>query len=156
MEWKNMKRLVLVVVALSFFMWSVTAYADHKNDAKELVEKAVQFFSEKGMDYALKVVGTSNGPLRKDGGLYVFAFKFDGTGLAHPYNPNLLGSQWNLQDTNGKYVIQDFVAIAKDAGSGWSEYYWNKPGETKPVLKITYVMRVPGEEILIGCGYYVE
>ncbi len=152
-----MKRLVPAVVVLSlFFMWSVTAYADRENDTKELVEKAVQFFSEKGKDYALKVVGASNGPLRKDGGLYVFSFGFDGTGLAHPYSPKLLGPQWNLQDTNGKYIVQDFVAIAKDHGSGWSEYSWNKPGETKPVSKKTYIMRIPGEEILIGCGYYAE
>ncbi len=134
----------------------MTATADQQSDSKELVEKAVQFFAEKGKDYALKVVGAANGPLRKDGGLYVFAFTLDGTGLAHPYNPKLLGPQWNLRDINGKYIIQDFVAVAKDPGSGWTEYYWNKPGETKPVAKKTYIMRVPGEEIFVGCGYYVE
>jgi len=151
-----MKTLVLVLFAVLFVIGSVSASADQQTDAKQLVEKAVQFFSEKGRDYALKVVGTQNGPFRKDGGLYVFAFSLDGTGLAHPYNPNLLSPQWNLQDTKGKYIIQDFVSIAKDQGSGWSDYYWNKPGETKPVLKKTYIMRVPGEEILVGCGYYVE
>ena len=130
-----MKRLVPVIFALLFLIGSVSAYADQQNDAKELTEQAVQFFSEKGKDYALKVVAASNGPLRKDGGLYVFAFAFDGTGLAHPYNSKLLGPQWDLQDTKGKYIIQDFVAIARNQGSGWSDYYWNKPGDAKPVLK---------------------
>jgi len=155
-EEKSMKTLALVLFAVLFLVGSVGATADQENDAKELVQKAVQFFSEKGKDYALKVVGTSNGPFRKDGGLYVFAFALDGTGLAHPYNRNLLSPQWSLQDVKGKYFIQDFVAVAKEKGSGWSDYYWNKPGETKPVLKKTYIMRVPGEEILLGCGYYVE
>jgi cytochrome c len=75
---------------------------------------------------------------------------------AHPYNPKLLGPQWNLQDVNGKYIIQDFVAVAKDPGYGWTECHWNKPRETKPVAKKTFVMRVPGEEIFVGCGYYTE
>ncbi len=151
-----MKRMILIFSAVLFLVWSMSPAADQQSDAKELVEKAIQFFSEKGKEYALKVVGASNGPLRKDGGLYVFAFTLDGTGLAHPYNPKLLGPQWNLQDVNGKYIIQDFAAIAKDPGSGWTEYHWNKPGETKPVAKKTFIMRVPGEEIFVGCGYYTE
>jgi hypothetical protein len=112
-----MKRMILVFSAVLFLVWSVSATADQGSDAKELVEKAIQFFSEKGKEYALKV-GASNGPLRKDGGLYVFAFTFDGTGLAHPYNPKLLSPQWNLQDINGKYIIQDFITVAKDPGYG--------------------------------------
>ena len=62
-----MKTLALVLFAVLFLVGSVGANADQENDAKELVQKAVQFFSEKGKDYALKVVGTSNGPFRKDG-----------------------------------------------------------------------------------------
>ena len=151
-----MKKLIIVLVAALFLALSFIAYADQDKDSKELVEKSIQFFSEKGKDYSLKVVGASNGPLRKEGGLYVFAFAFDGTGLAHPYNRDLLGPQWSLQDTKGKHFVQEFVKVAKEQGSGWSEYYWNKPGETKPVLKKTFIMRVPGEEILVGCGYYPE
>jgi cytochrome c len=151
-----MKKFVVSLFALFLLVASVNANAGQEQDAKELVEKAVQIFSEKGKDYALKVVGASAGPLRKDGGLYVFSIAFDGTGLAHPVNPKLVGPIWDLKDTNGKYMVRDFVQVAKEQGSGWSDYWWNKPGETKLLLKKTYVMRVPGEDILVGCGYYQE
>ncbi len=151
-----MKRFIISLFVLLFVLASVSAYASPEQESKELVEKAVQIFTEKGKDYALKVVGASAGPLRKDGGMYVFAFAFDGTGLAHPVNRNLVSQQWDLKDKNGKYIIRDFVQVAKEQGAGWSEYYWNKPGETNLVLKRTYIMRVPGEEIFVGCGYYQE
>jgi len=151
-----MKTLVVVLLAVLFLVGPVSARADQKQDAKELVEKAVQFFSEKGKDYALRAVGSSNGPLRKDGGLYVFAFTFDGTALAHSVNDDLLGPQWDLQDSQGNYLVREFVAIAKDRGSGWSDSNWNGSGQTTSVLKRTYIMRVPGEEIFVGCGYYPE
>ena len=76
--------------------------------------------------------------------------------LAHPVNRNLVSQQWDLKDKNGKYIIRDFVQVAKEQGAGWSEYYWNKPGETKLLLKKTYIMRIPGQDILVGCGYYEE
>jgi len=145
-----MKTLVVALFAVLFLIGSVNAGADQKKDVKELVEKAVHFFPEKGKDCALREVGSPNGPLRRDGGLYIFAIAFDGTVLAHSINDNLLGPQWDQQDSKGKYLVQEFVAIAKDQGSGWSDSYWDRPGQSTPVLKRTYIMRIPGEEILIG------
>lgn len=151
-----MKKFAISLFTLLLLVASVTANASPDQDAKVLVEKAVQIFSEKGKDYALKVVGASAGPLRKEGGLYVFAFSFDGTGLAHPVSPKLVSQQWDLQDSKGKYIIRDFVQVAKDQGAGWSEYWWTKPGDTTLLLKKTYIMRIPGQDILVGCGYYQE
>ncbi len=151
-----MKTLVVALFAVLFLIGSVRADADQEKDAKELVEKAVQLFSDKGNDYALRAVGSPNGPLRRDGGLYIFVFAFNGTALAHSVNDDLLGPQWELQDSQGNYLVQEFVAIAKDRGCGWSNSYWNRPGQTTSALKKTYIMRVPGEEILVGCGYYPE
>ena len=47
-----------------------------------------------------------------------------------------------------------FKDIANGPGKGWTEYWWPKPGEKKPSLKRTYIMRVPGQNLYIGAGYY--
>jgi len=46
------------------------------------------------------------------------------------------------------------VAVASDAGAGWSEYWWPKPGEEDASRKLTYIMKVAGQDLYIGCGYY--
>ncbi len=112
-----MKKFIISLFALLFLLASVGAYAAPDQESKELVEKAVQIFGEKGKDYALKVVGASAGPLRKDGGLYVFSFAFDGTGLAHPVNRNLVSQQWDLKDKNGKYIYSRLCPGRQRAGS---------------------------------------
>ncbi len=45
-----MKRMILIFSAVLFLVWSMSPAADQQSDAKELVEKAIQFFSEKGKD----------------------------------------------------------------------------------------------------------
>ncbi len=42
---------------------------------------------------------------------------------------------YNLQDTEGKYLVRDFVDIATNHGIGFSEYHWYLPGATKKLQK---------------------
>jgi cytochrome c len=125
-------------------------------EAKKLVERAVSIFENKGEVHALKVIGLSAGPLRK-GEFYVFALDFNGKMLAHPVNRKLVGkSVWNIQDSNKKYFVQDFCKLAQQQGSGWVDYTWMRYGEKNPTPKRTYVMRVPGEEVVVCSGYYMD
>jgi len=68
------------------------------------------------------------------------------------YNINTLP----IQDSKGKYLFKDFVDIAKTAGSGFSEYYWNIPGETTSSRKISYVHYIKDWDWIVGTGFYFE
>ena len=59
-----------------------------------------------------------------------------------------------LKDVKGNMFAAEFVSIAKEKGKGWSEYWWPKPGEKTASLKASYIMRVPGQDMLVGAGVY--
>jgi signal transduction histidine kinase len=46
------------------------------------------------------------------------------------------------------------VDIAKGKVEGWTEYMWYKPGEKALSKKISYINRVPGQNLLVGAGIY--
>ncbi|MGO9567104.1 MAG: cache domain-containing protein [Desulfomonilaceae bacterium] len=149
-----MKKLALIVVIV-LLAWP--AYGGGEDQmAVGMVDKAIELFKAQGKDQALKVVNASAGPLRK-GALYCFAMDFKGRMLAHPVQEDLRGQDaWELQDAKGKFITQEFIKIAKEQGQGWSEYWWIRINETTPTLKKTYIKRVPGQDILVGAGYYIK
>jgi cytochrome c len=155
-----MRRVVFAVIGLVLFS-SVASVAlsmadDREAEIQQLVDRAVAFYQEKGRDYALKVLNASHGPFIK-GPIYTFTAQFDGRLIAHPVNKELLKiNQYDLQDAKGKYFFREMVDVAKNPGSGWTEYWWLRHGEREPVMKRSYIKRVPSEEVFIGAGYYVK
>jgi cytochrome c len=149
-----MKRLLFV---LAIVLLACPAFAGGEDQAVvDLVNKALEIFKTQGKEQAIKVLNASAGPLRK-GALYAFAVDFTGRNLSHPVMADLRGKDtWGQQDAKGRFIIQEFIKIAKEQGQGWSEYWWMRVNETSPTLKKTYIKRVPGEDILVGCGYYVK
>ena len=133
------------------------AFATGDSDSvMELVNKAVDMFKAQGKDYTLKALNASSGPLRR-GAIYVFSVDFKGRMTSHPLQEDLRGQDaWELQDARGKFIVQDFIKVAKEQGQGWSEYWWIRVGETSPTLKKTYIKRVPGEDLLVAAGFYVK
>jgi cytochrome c len=134
-----------------------TVLADSEAEVPALVNKAVTLFKDKGRDYALRVLNSSSGPFRK-GELYVFAGSMtDFTFLAHPVNPELLGTpQKDLKDAKGLLIFQEFVKVAQNPGQGWVEYWWLRHAEKEPTLKRSFIERVPGQDIFVGAGFYVK
>jgi cytochrome c len=149
-----MKKLALILIIVSL---GCPAYGDGEDQmVVGMVNKALELFKAQGKDQALKIVNASAGPLRR-GALYCFAMDFKGRFVAHPVQEDLRSQDaWELQDARGKFISQEFIKVAKEQGQGWVEYWWIRVGETAPTLKKTYVKRVPGEDILIGSGYYVK
>jgi signal transduction histidine kinase len=88
---------------------------------------------------------------------YVFALNSaDAMTMAHPIKPKLVGKNLlHIKDVNGVMIFVEFAKIAKSpTGKGWVDYMWPKPGEKKPSPKHTYIEVVPGEDVMMGSGYY--
>jgi cytochrome c len=148
-------RLVLLFAALIVMTASAHAFVPDKSAlCVQMADKAEAFLQEKGKAYALKVFSVSEGPFIHKG-LYVFACSMDNKLLAHPYRSDMVGENVNqVQDVKGKFIFQEFKKIARQQGSGWVDYYWNKPGEKGVFPKETYIKRIPALNIYVGVGYY--
>lgn len=77
--------------------------------------------------------------------------------VMHPFKPELNGKDISgVKDPNNKYLFKEIVEVAKAQGSGYVEYVWDKPGESKPVQKISYVKLYEPYGWIIGTGIYVD
>jgi len=84
--------------------------------------------------------------------------------LAHPFNPQYIGQDMTgNKDRNGKFFVQDYLAVAKSKGEGWTEYMYPTPEELKKPTpfaekkvskKISYVYRVPGKDLMLIAGFF--
>jgi len=145
-----------ILIALMVGSFASTALADDEAAAavKAMVERGVIMAIVEGQEAALAAIGDPEGPFI-DGDLYLFAgLVSDVIMVAHPYSSLLNQDLSTYEDNQGNFLFANFVAVASDAGAGWSEYWWPKPGEEDASRKLTYIMKVAGQDLYIGCGYY--
>jgi len=89
-----------------------------------------------------------------------YVFVMDKKGVQHvnagfPENEgqNLL----DLKDPDGKVIGREILALLDKHESGWVDYLWPRPGDTRPVRKSTYVRKVnvDGRMMVVGAGMYL-
>lgn len=87
---------------------------------------------------------------------YFFVYDREGTNLVHPIQHELVGQNLiDLQDVNGKYVIQDLLEIAEQGG-GFYHYVWGKPSKGDLEDKLSYVVQIPKFNWMMGTGIYID
>ncbi len=151
---KKIAAIMMSMVVLSFAGNVIAGKKTTKADAEAMVNKAVAFVKEKGVDNALAEFNNPKGQFC-DGELYVFAYDFQGTNKALPTKPELVGKNLiNLKDADGKLVIKDLIGVAKKGG-GWHQYKWENPATNKIADKASYVVKV-NEDLWLGCGIYLQ
>ena len=93
------------------------------------------------------------------GDTYIFVDDTAGKNLCHPARPDLEGkSLLDMRDASGKLFVREMVDLIKSKDSGWVEYMWHKPGETKVAKKSSYIKKAKfgGKTCFVGCGVYLE
>jgi methyl-accepting chemotaxis protein len=134
----------------------------HKSTLKALVETQtaslaeklkVQNTREEQIDTAVKE--TDSIRFFDDNSGYFFTYDLSGIRINVPINKsdngkNLLG----LKDKRGNLFVEELVKVAK-AGGGFVEYYYVKEGKgIQP--KLSYVKVIPGTDLFIGAGVYID
>ncbi|MCP4020363.1 MAG: sodium:calcium antiporter [Desulfobacteraceae bacterium] len=157
-----MKCLRLVSVFLFIFLFTATLAgigsaqeSATKEECIKMTKAAGDMVKKKGLDAALVAINDKNGPfVWKD--TYVFCINMESqTVVGHPIKPGLIGKNlMGIKDVNGKMFFSEFVNVAKNKGEGWVDYMWPKPNEKKPSPKVSYIYRVPGEDLLMAAGTY--
>ncbi len=151
-----MKRTILCAFLAVFVLSLIPpALAGQAEETQVLVEQALAMFREKGDKATIDAINDKKGPFRK-GDLYVFAITMDNQLVGH-HDHTLRGIKFNdFKDANGLLLFRAFKEVVESQGSGWVEYVWAKPGTDKTSRKRSFVTRVPGEDLYIGAGYYLD
>jgi len=124
-------------------------------ELKAFVANAYVYANKMGKTAALSAFNDPKGEFI-DGELYIFAYDMNGTVLAQPHQPDLIGeNRWYLQDTTGIKYIQRGIARANLGGGFVMSLYENPVNNFVSELKLSYVMAVD-DTWFIGAGIYQE
>jgi hypothetical protein len=152
--------VVMVSVALAA---SVMAQGGVKDECVALTKEAAIFMNGNGFYPTVFEINKKDGKFVSKN-TYVFLMDLEGHLLAHPYNQQYIGMDSSgSKDSNGKMYVQDYIAVAKSKGEGWTEYMYPTPEELKKPIprsemkrskKISFVYRVPGKDLMVIAGYF--
>ena len=127
------------------------------NHAEALVNNAAALIDSKGKA-AFTEFGKPGSKWRNRD-TYVFVADLKGTTLFHGAFPALQGdNRRSVKDSNGKLFVVEFENVVQSHGSGWVDYTFPKPGQSKPSQKWSYVKAViiDGIPRYVGTGFYPQ
>lgn len=119
----------------------------------QMAKSAIEPFLEKGasLEEAYPTLKT----LEYGESGYVFGYDSKGVRRVQGKSEKGIGENfWNLQDQQGNYLIQDLIRNAKTGE--FTTYYFPKPGETKPLPKLSYSIFIPEWDLMLGTGFYTD
>ena len=94
---------------------------------------------------------------RYQGQEYYFVLDTDLHMVMHPFKPELNGqSVSGSQDPDGLYLFREMKKVAEQGATGFVDYQWPRPGMNDPVPKVSAVSAVPGTDLIIGTGVYLD
>ena len=87
-----------------------------REELVSFLDEAKEYVLDNGREEALEAFGDPAGEFVR-GDLYVFAYDFNGTLLAHPYLPEIVGrNNLDLVDANGVPMIKNLMKVAERGG----------------------------------------
>ena len=86
---------------------------------------------------------------------YLFGTAYNGITIMAP-NPKQVGTNRMDVVTNGRKLSQELMDGVKANGSILLTYEYMKPGEEKPIRKMGYAVAVPGFDMYVGTGAYLD
>ncbi len=90
-----------------------------------------------------------------NGSGYIFATTYDGITQLAP-DPKQIGTNRMDVLTNGRKLSQELMDGTRANGEIVLRYEYVKPGEQTPVRKMSYAAAVPGFDMFLGTGSYLE
>jgi len=158
MNTQTMTLAVVATLAVAAPVWAQNAPppSEQAKKIETLVDKAAALVESQGKSAAFAQFRTRNSQWWS-GDTYVFAYDQHLNVLLNPAFPKREGTNVQGQtDANGKPMHDEFLKVVRTRGSGWVDYVFPKPGESKPSRKWTYVkgVKFDGTPGLIGAGFY--
>lgn len=125
-----------------------------RDNLVDRVKQARRYAQEEGTKKAIADFNDRNGTFA-DGSRYIFAYAYNGTTLALPFQPDLIGTnRMNFSDINGVKITAWEIAVAK-RGGGFVYVNYLNPESGASGLKLCYVAPADGDW-LVGSGIYTR
>jgi cytochrome c len=147
----------LLGTASPAFSQSSPPPSEKSREVEALVNKAAALIDSKGKaafaDFRLEDSEWFHGDT------YLFVYDLKSNVLLNPAFPAREGTAVTGQkDANGKLFHDAIIQTAETKGSGWVDYMFPKPGQTKPSQKWAYVkaVKIDGVPGLVASGFYPE
>jgi methyl-accepting chemotaxis protein len=90
-----------------------------------------------------------------NGAGYLFGTNFDGITVLSP-DPKQIGTNRMNVAVNGRMISHELMDGVKAKGEVMLTYEYVKPGQEQPIRKIGYAVAVPGWNMYIGTGAYLD
>ena len=137
-----------------YIPWIQAEFGSEEIDALiSRVKQAVRHADQVGKEKAIMDFNDLNQSFA-DGGSYIFAYGYDGTTLALPHQPEIIGSnRMNFTDVYGAPIIVQELRAAKRGGGFVYIVYYN-PDSGNNELKLCYVLPA-GDDWFVGSGIYL-
>jgi methyl-accepting chemotaxis protein len=96
--------------------------------------------------------------MRYEGDNYFWINDDHPTMIMHPIKPELEGTDLtNYKDPSGKAIFVEFARAATLTANGdYVRYLWPRPGQQRPVPKLSFVKRFAPWGWIIGTGIYID
>lgn len=147
-----MKSIMSAVIATAVFALSTAHAADDPAAAIAMVDKGAAFMQKNGKDALITAINAKS-PEFVNGGIYLTMRALDGTQLAHPTNPKLVGKNMVvLPDADGKLFRKEIIDGAQKTGKGWVDYRYNNPTTGNIEKKSTYYLKTG--DVILEAGIY--
>jgi methyl-accepting chemotaxis protein len=123
------------------------------DSAKSMIADYIAMPGKEGMADALVMLSKYQ---FDQGTGYLFAHDSNGVRFMHGGGgAGGIGKSFkNLTDSNGDAIL-DKIANASKRGSGFSTYFFPKPGEKEPSEKYAYAIYIDQWDMIIGTGFYM-
>jgi two-component system NarL family sensor kinase len=120
-----------------------------------LVQSGAEYGRKNGRDAAFAEISNRSGMFVDPEGHYLYAYDYNGSLLAHPHLPNLVGTNLiSRKDAFGMEIIRALADTAR-AGGGYVVFIWPNPDAgNREELKIGYVLPVD-DTWWVGSGAYL-
>jgi methyl-accepting chemotaxis protein len=86
---------------------------------------------------------------------YLFGTNYDGITVLSP-DPKQIGTNRMEVVTNGRKLSHELMDGVRSKGEILLSYEYVKPNETTPIRKIGYAVAVPGFDMYLGTGAYID
>jgi polar amino acid transport system substrate-binding protein len=167
-NWNILMSAILLLAATVFVLQMSTARGELIDSANEslntastkaqlvsFVESALTYVQKHGKERALEEFSNKTGTFVR-GDLYIYAYDFNGTCLAHPFKPEWIGkNKLDVTDTNGVPSLRNTLNVARK-GKGFTYFIFPNPAHgNRDEFKIAYAMKVD-DNWFLGSGIYIS
>ena len=132
---------------------------EHVDVARTIIVGVMKEYSEAGrpVEEAKKVAMDAIRLARYSDNQYFWINDMSGMMLMHPTNTKLIGtSVLELKSAAGLYIFADMISVVQKNGGGFYQYLWQLPSESVARPKISYVVRIPEWDWVVGTGVYID